>query len=742
MPQHDLRRAAGPILLVLLPILVKLPLIAGLLHADPLLLHGGLQHGLVGGPLGPGLPSIDPNVGFTSHALGTRAALDLLAGHIPWWNPFEGVGTPLAGEMQSAALFPLTLLLGLRNGQVYEHIAFQIIAGLATYGLLRRLDVARLPAFAGAAVFAFNGVFAWLANAVANPVPFLPVLLLGIEVAANRARQARPGGLWLIAIAVAASLNAGFPEVAYLNGLLAAVWTMTRAASLDRRASLIFLARTGLAAVAGLLIAAPIVIAFADYLPLAEIGAHVEGGFQFAHLDKSYLVTMALPYWGGGIFSRGSDGGFWGSVGGYAGVTLLALAGAGLAGAASAAFSGLPRQHVGLRLVLAAWIIVTVSMTFGLPWFDWLFHAVPFLSQVAVFRYFPASWIMALCVLAALGLDDVLRGGPRWPLVVGVLLLALGVAGLLHVAPLDRSLTRLARAARVLGLLWAALLLGLSLWPGLSIRRRTTGLAAIMVAEAIIWFAIPIASYPRHGSVEREGIQFLQTNLGLQRIMSLGPISPNYGSYFGIAAINHNDLPIPRAWVAYVRAHLDANYDAIAFNGDVRADPAGPSARDMLAHNLAAYAAIGVRYVVTPIDRPLPDLPEVFRDRVMRIYELTDVAAYASAPGCELDMTSRTEMTARCDAAASLVRLEMAMPGWRAWVDDQPADIATTGEIFQSVALPAGTSRVQFAFRPPFMAFGYAAFAAGWLLLLAAQLWAMRQKPQPTERSLPRTRLR
>ena len=52
---------------------------------------------------------IDPNVGFITQSLGHLAALDILHGHLPWWNYFEGLGQPLAGEMQSAALFPLTL---------------------------------------------------------------------------------------------------------------------------------------------------------------------------------------------------------------------------------------------------------------------------------------------------------------------------------------------------------------------------------------------------------------------------------------------------------------------------------------------------------------------------------------------------------------------------------------------------------------------------------------------------------
>ena len=43
-------------------------------------------------------------------ALGHLVATDWFSGHVPWWNPYEGLGVPLAGDMQSGAFFPPTLL--------------------------------------------------------------------------------------------------------------------------------------------------------------------------------------------------------------------------------------------------------------------------------------------------------------------------------------------------------------------------------------------------------------------------------------------------------------------------------------------------------------------------------------------------------------------------------------------------------------------------------------------------------
>ena len=84
-----------------------------------------------------GLPSIDPNVGFITQPFGHLAALDLLHGHLPWWNYFEGMGQPLAGEMQSAALLPLVLLFVFPAGLLLFHLSLQLIAGVSTYFLGR-----------------------------------------------------------------------------------------------------------------------------------------------------------------------------------------------------------------------------------------------------------------------------------------------------------------------------------------------------------------------------------------------------------------------------------------------------------------------------------------------------------------------------------------------------------------------------------------------------------------------------
>lgn len=217
-----------PLVLLLLPLLANWQAVSGWLQHDPIYVSSSLARDVVPGPL-RGFTSQDPNDGFTIEALGHLAADEWLLGRVPWWNPYSGAGLPLAAEMQCSALFlPFVLLLHFAQGPLLLKPAMQLIAGLATYFLLRALGLGRVAAFTGGALYELNGTFAWFGDAPMLPVAFLPLLLLGIEEAARAAREGRIGGWFWVAVALAYSLYAGFPETAYINGLLTLAWAGLR----------------------------------------------------------------------------------------------------------------------------------------------------------------------------------------------------------------------------------------------------------------------------------------------------------------------------------------------------------------------------------------------------------------------------------------------------------------------------------------------------------------------------------
>ena len=470
----------------------------GFFDPNPIIQFSGLATHVRRGVL-PGINVIDPNAGFTSQALGHRAVLDWFGGHLPWWDPYEGLGSPLAGEMQAGAFFPPTLLLYFSTGQLYVHVALECTAGIATYFLLLRFVRFRTVAMLGGIAFALNGTFAWFEHAPVNPVAFLPLLLLGIELVIERVQQGSQRGWVTITVAVALLAYAGFPEVAFIDCLLAVLWLAGRLLTLERslRVRVVLRAATGVGV--GVLVAAPILVAFVDYLPNADIGAHASA-YAYASFPRAGLPQVVYPYVYGPLFGfDGSDktgvlAQLWG--GGYASALLVVLAALGLVG----------KTYRPLRLVLLAWIVLSVGKTFGVSPITHLLNLIPGVKTTAFDVYAASSWELALVVLAAFGAEGIAlrkRGEGRWHgAAMGAVVIMLVALGL-RAKPLLQSL-RGVRAEHV----WAGVSLG---WAaasvvgiGLALLLRTTRwriavIAGLMVIDSLGLFIVPELSAPALG---------------------------------------------------------------------------------------------------------------------------------------------------------------------------------------------------------------------------------------------------
>lgn len=599
--QGSRRDAYAMLLLLTMTVAGHLPEVSGLFKSNPVALYAGVASSIKRGLL-PGYSYIDPNVGSTSQALGRRAVLEWLEGHLPWWNPYAGVGLPLAGDMQSAAFFPPTLLYIFDNGHLYLHILLQFIAGVFTYILLRQLVLSRTAALVGGVLYQLNGTFAWFAHASFLPVAFLPMMLVGVESTRRAAQGGQAGGWGWLAGGLALSLYAGFPETAYINGLLVAVWTLLRGMQMPRPHLLCYGRKIITGGLVGLGLAAPILVAFFDYLPYAFLGNHANGGFAYARLDSRALPMLLVPYLYGNIFAHHDPEDvmtiIWGNVGGYLGPALFVLSVLGLLGC----------QDRMLRWVLGMWIGLTLAKTFGVRWAMDLFNLLPFIKEAAFFRYAPPSWEMAATVLAAFAIEDLRKQHPNilYCSMISLSTVALMVGLVLFTAQslIDRlvgnphfwliPLSSTVWATAVMLVIPMATTLSSENW-------RRLVLVTVVSADALLLFMIPSFANPRDYNLSLGGIEFLQKNLGLQRFYSLGPIAPNYGSYFGIASINHIDAPIPARWTDYIAQRLDTNSGHPSdFLGTHRRNQYGPSAADELYRNLANYEAIGVKYVVVP----------------------------------------------------------------------------------------------------------------------------------------------
>jgi hypothetical protein len=668
---------------------------------------------------------IDPDVGTITQPVGHLAAMDLLHLHVPWWNPFEGLGTPLAGEMQSAGLFPLVLLLALPGGLVWFHISLELIAGVATYFLARRLGAPTIISAAGGAIFALNGTYAWIGNSVMNPVAFLPMLVLGIEMIVASAPHRRQYGWYVAALALALSFYAGFPEVAYLDALFAGAWALVRLQSVERGTRIRTLRRLLYAALAGAALALPILVPFRDYLSEGYVGDHTSLG-ELGHMSSRVLPMFFDPYIYGTIFSNPAASAYWDSAGGYLGAGITALALAGVFG----------RRHRPLRIFLLAWIVLGFTGSINLFGLRRAWNLIPLVNDAGFWRYIPASIELAAIALAVLGLTDATQSAiARWRIAgaagvtaVVVAVLALTASSVNRGVVLSGQLRLFHTALDAipfvsLALLVVAILLLRGRW-------RASFVALVIVGESVLLFAAPMVTAPSSLKVNLAPVRFLQANLGQYRYMDIAVLYPNWGSEYGLSSLDANDLPLPATFVNYVQTSLFPGIEPPnAFS--VHATYSQTVMEQEIATHLLAYQDASVKYLLTRTRTKLaPQLAavgvkKVWSDRVATIYSLPDPRPFYStaSSSCTVSSASLTEANVNCPTGGStLLRTEQSMKGWTATVNGRPATITTIDTVYQQIDVPEGASTVLFSFDPPHLQLAVFVGVAALLALIAAAL--------------------
>jgi hypothetical protein len=408
--------------------------------------------------------------------------------------------------------------------------------------------------------------------------------------------------------------------------------------------------------------------------------------------------------------------GVWGSVGGFLSVSLILFALVGLS----------TGRHRGLRLTLLAWLVLALSRMYGEPpGLGALLGFLPGMSRVAFYRYGFPSVELAVVVLAGLGLDRLGRmrlpsRSIAWTTTAALALVALATAEALPYARRLGSGSGQIRYVQVSAFWGVAVVLAGAGAMVLRSDRARLGLAsAIVVTESLALFLVPEASAPRRVTVDTAPVAYLQRHLGTARFFTLGPLQPNYGSYFGIASLNANDLPVPTAFADYVTARLDQAVDPTVFVGNLgggRAQSA-PSPEAELLRNLAGYRAAGVAYVLTPARRTLPaGFTLVLRSTTTWIYRLARAEPLVTARGCAV---VSTEDTARisCRQPTLLVRRETALPGWHATLDGHRVRLRKVDGVFQGLSIGRGSHRVAFSYSPPYHGWAFAACLIGFAAL-------------------------
>jgi hypothetical protein len=671
-----------------------------------------------------GIPTVDPNVGFITQPLGHLAAMDWLHGHLPWWNYFEGMGQPLAGEMQSSALLPLVVLFIFPAGLLMFHLSLQIIAGVSTYFLIRRLGVGATFATLGGVLFALNGTFAWIGNAAINPIAFLPMMILGIEIVVDRSSRSRRGGWTVLAIAVALSIYAGFPEMAYLDGLLAGGWAVTRLFSVERPRRVGTLVRLALGSGVGVALSLPVLIAFADFLKDANVGAHAAKGLSIATTAPGSLPMLVNPYLSGALF--GGSKSTPNNLLGYFTASVAVFALVGVIG---------PRLRP-LRWFLTAWTLAVLAGVLNLLEVRRVWNLIPYMKEVAFARYVWPTAEFAVIILAVMGLSDIVeyaarRRPAKWAALGVVLVAVIGIYSVTPLGGLTSGSIQVGAAVLILVpfVVLAVLGFGLQFVDGRAFSRLVVAVIAI---ESLAYFAVPTYRSPTSITVDTGSISYLQQNLGTARFVSLGVLNPNWGSQYSISEINAIDLPLPQNFSNYIKSNLAPTIK----NPRIFILPFTVANQNEIAAHITNYEALGVAYLLAPRKTLTPalsgvGLTPVAHDANTVLYRLSNPAAFytTALSTCTLTQATVDHVEVNCPDATTLTRRELSMSGWRAHVNGTVVPIVSPDGLTQTISLPAGISKVSFDFLPPHE--GAAVAVAGVGFLAMASTWIPRRRRWP-----------
>jgi len=717
-------------------------------NPDPLILRSGLPAQNGGGYLVlpfAGGNSIEGNDGITKQALGVQANNQILNGQLPLWNHYEGVGAPLLGETQSAALSPFTLLLSLPNGFLVNEVVLEMIAGIGTYLFIRRLrdkkgyQVDNLVAISGGCLFATLGTFMMLPNACFNPIAFLPWSMLGITLIFSGSKRIFDRknivAMMVLAVSVILALNSGFPETAFINMILVSIYAIFLFVKTKRSEKVSRIVSLGIPGILTVLVSLPWLVEFLTYINPANGSTGIHNNVILGGLSDSasaYLSSF-IP----NIIGFGANNPVYGDIGGFFTVSGIILA-------IYALFS----REIKLwhKLLFGGWFLIGWMRVIGVPLVSVIIAHIPMLGSAAVYRYIPASMSFSLIILSCLSLNQIAQN-KRVSRRVFATVLGFTIVFYGYILYGARSILKNFVLMDSKHALFAAFFLLLSIFASIAVllavsikwKYKKQFLCLVLVIESLLCFSIwQLGASSKQAVVNTQSAQFLQQNLGKQRFDS-NIIRPNYGSYFNISQISMMDLPIPTLWADYIKKNMDAYIPSIGYLSN-----------KFDANRIEQDRSLGVKYLVVvraSLDNSTiqqQNLGLVYSDQEIEIFEIPNYTQYLSGDSCSaVSSPSFDKFTVKCSQDSQIRRLELFYPGWHVKIDGKDAEIQKDGNLFQKVDVSKGEHEVEFYYWPKYMTASVtlAGIGTATILLVGIFLATRRgsgdassksKKPQPT----------
>jgi len=718
------------------------------------------------------------------------------SGHVPLWNPDEGLGTPLAADPPTAALDPLMLGIFLHPSELVTDLStllWLLLIGVAAYAAARALRTGPVAATVAGIVYGLSGwFFAYSNNWFFRVYLFLPLIIAAVEWTIRSRRRLPPA---LLAVALAWMVLVGMPEPMFMSVVGAAAFTVIRLLVGDRAGSRRLAALRLLGAGAlGVLLAAPAILGYREYLSLS-FNLHPFTGLPLQTDSAHQLVDWLMPKITTAPIKAPFDDREW--IG----------AGAVLLGVIAMLHPRAMRRHAG-------WPLVAMAAVVGLPIYgghlaSWTGH-IPVWSQVGWTRFATPVLALSGALLAAIGLQVVLDGAVTRRRAIGAVgLLAAAVAVFLRT---DRRELDLWHHVSFRGGWPPALLTILAVFGAvLFLRGRIAALAIACVVVVELVLLVPFGIYASRANpypVE-PWVKFLQTNTrDASRVFSTqGFLYPDVSGAYGLSDLRALDALFPQRYWDFVKTFVSHGivdrFTAVDPNEsvpDVAANPmfdllgvrflvyhdapnfAPPptspaqyrivyeadgikiyenlhaAPRVFVAHDVHAEADenAALQYLVGKGGAPFPDGSVDVRGFDPRSSAVIEAKApIAPAPNCPARTASYSHIVSYSSSYVKiavtnncpglLVLSDEYFPGWSASVNGHHAHVYPTDVALRGVQVPAGRSTVEFRYRPASFRNGVILFAVGLLVLafLAAtglrssDLWGRRRVARGARTDLP-----
>jgi hypothetical protein len=673
----------------------------------------------------------------------------LRSGEIPLWNPLSGGGEPWLANAQAGVFYPPSFLFLLPQPAIAGILFLLLHFAIGAWGMRRFLvgeAVSESGALFGSAIFVASG-FAASLSAFWNHFgawAWLPAI-----AAIARSGVKTRGALLALALFAGLQAMAGSPEISGLTALVALVLALLPTRDLEKpwldspRKSFL---RTGGGLLLGLALAGWVIV------PMGELALHSDrrGALSVEEREPGALTLPALAA-GFARLPRTASRTYW--------VSSLFIGPLGLA-VALAAFFEKERRRLVLLLagIGAAGLLVAAAGPPG----SWL-RAIPPLDRL---RY-PEKWLAAtffsLAALGGLGLDTLRfrAGGPALKV-----LFAIAAAAALAGTLLFGGMTPLS-AAVALGVL-AALALAI----GAGREERAGGLLAAAAALALV-VSLAIASRPLFTFAPQAAIRSRPPVLGAIGNLTGRVLTPPAGALsrwvvrdwtfgeatlarqrealagytnllFGVSTVR-TAAALPTAAGRQIADSVDASPDPVLAAGPASArllwSPFQPSrlpSRKVGEFFRAPIAPYRPRLSFARSYRVEPDparawsraatggvdlAREVLLDRDPSPRPPAGVPSPILLARLAEDRPERVVAEITTNSPGLLVLTDLYYPGWIAEEEGRRLPILRADGFFRAVALPAGTHRVSFRYRPFSVLVGAGVSAAALLtiLLLAGQ---------------------